>query len=176
MMGLEYDNAVYLESAQEARRELARERNRMAEQMGRLDGCLRLLAGAEGLLEDNRRLLAELEGLQQQLAEEKRQRAELEMKLAEMGKLSAGVAKKSSEEALLKALSAYVSRSKRKTSDKRAFAKSAVLEFANANGLALPDDLSAAIECLDDEQSEPKNVTVNGGVYNEIHDNREVRV
>ena len=158
------------------RRELTQEQERLCDRARQVDERMRLMDGMVELACEHRKLQEECESLQQQLAEEKRQRAELEMKLAEMGKLSAGVAKKSSEEALLKALSAYVSRSKRKTSDKRAFAKSAVLEFANANGLALPDDLSAAIECLDDEQSEPKNVTVNGGVYNEIHDNREVRV
>jgi len=108
------------------------------------------------------------------LDDEKQQRAELEMKLMEMGKLTTGMAKKASEDNLIKALRTYVNRSKRKTADKRAFAKSATLEIANANGLDLPEDLKAAIESLDDEQTEPKMVTVQGN-YNDVHDNGEVR-
>ena len=102
-------------------------------------------------------------------------RAELEMKLMEMSKLSTGMAKKASEDNLLKALRTYVNRSKRKTADKRAFAKSATLEIANANGLDLPEDLKAAIESLDDEQAEPKVVTVQGN-YNDVHDNNNVKL
>ena len=72
--------------------------------------------------------------------------------MAEMSKLSAGMAKKTSQDDLTKALRTYANRSKRKTPDKRAFAKTAILEIANANGLALPEDLAATIDCLDDEQ------------------------
>ena len=79
-----------------------------------------------------------------------------------MSKLSTGMAKKASEDNLLKALRTYVNRSKRKTADKRAFAKSATLEIANANGLIIPEDLAAAIDSLDDEQAEPKVVNVAG--------------
>ena len=68
-----------------------------------------------------------------------------------------------------------MNRSKRKTADKRAFAKSATLEIANANGLDLPEDLKAAIESLDDEQAEPKVVTVQGN-YNDVHDNNNVKL
>ena len=71
---------------------------------------------------------------------------------------------------MLKALRTYVNRSKRKTIDKRAFAKTATLEIANANGLLLPEDLAAMIESLDDELTDPKVVNVSGN-YNDIHDN-----
>lgn len=110
-----------------------------------------------------------------QLVDEKRQREELEMKLAELNKLSAGMAKKASEEAMLKVLRTYANTSKRKTVDKRTFAKTAILELANVNGLVLPDDLAATVESLDDEQPDPKVVNVNnGGQYNDIHDNTTV--
>ena len=165
----------YGEMAHDARRALERERERLMEQAEQLDGYLRVLDAIGEVLKKNGQLRDENADLQQQLDEERRQRAELEMKLMEMGKLSAGMAKKASEENVLKALRTYVSRSKRKTADKRAFAKSATLEIANANGLDLPEDLKAAIESLDDEQTEGKVVTVQGN-YNDIHDNNDVKL
>lgn len=93
----------------------------------------------------------------------------------ETRKLSDSVAKKSSEDGVVKALGTYVNRSKRKTSDKRAYIKNMILEFVSVNGLSLPEELSATIECLDDEQAEPRTVTVNGNYIN-IHENKEVKV
>lgn len=158
----------FREMAQDARRALEREREELMERAGQLDARLQVLERVDEVLAENRRLrekvenlsrlMDENEELRQQLDDEKRQRAELEMKLVEMSKLSAGMAKKASEDNLLKALRTYVSRSKRKTADKRAFAKSATLEIANANGLDLPEDLKTAIESLDDEQTEPKMI------------------
>lgn len=128
------------------------------------------------LRQEMTRLQDDNAALVQKLADEKRQREELEMKLAEMNKLSAGMAKKTSEEAMLKALRTYANTSKRKTIDKRIFAKTAILEMAIVNGLTLPPDLAATIDALDDEQAEPKtSVTVNaGGNYNDIHNNTTV--
>ena len=83
------------------------------------------------------------------------------------------MAKKASEDNQIKALRTYVNRSKRKTPDKRVFAKYAMLEIANANGLTLPEELAATIDSLDDEQPEPKVVNVAGN-YNDIHDNGKV--
>lgn len=117
----------------------------------------------------------DISALRQQLEDEKQRRAELEMKLAEMSKLTTGMAKKASEEAMLKALRTYANRSKRKTADKRAYAKTAILEIANVNSLVLPDDLAAIVESLDDDQTEPKVVNVSGN-YNDIHENGEVKV
>ncbi len=111
---------------------------------------------------DNERLQADNDSMRQQLSDEKQQRNKAEMQLNEMSKLSTDVAKKSSEENVLKALRKYVNRSKRKTADKRAFAKSATLEIANANGLDLPEDLKADIDALDDEQPDPKVMNVAG--------------
>jgi len=160
----------YAEMIQDMRRDFINKRDNLAEQMEQLNDYLRLLDNMDDLQTESIKQKEEIESLQQQLNEERKQKAELEMKMNEMSKLSAGVAKKSSEEDLLKALRTYVNRSKRKTADKRAFAKTATLEIANANGLDLPEDLKAAIESLDDEQAEPKVVNVTGN-YNDIHDN-----
>jgi len=167
---MEGDFIDYTEKAREARIGLVNELERLTEKMQQMNDYVRLLDSMDSLIAECRRLSDDNESLQQQLADEKKRNADLEMKLAEMGKLSTGVAMKASEEAMLKALRTYVNRSKRKTLDKRAFAKTATLEIANANGLMLPEDLATAIDSLDDEQTEPKTVTVNGN-YNDIHDN-----
>ena len=163
----------YKEMMHDAQRELEHEQERLSEKMDRVNGFMQTMAAMNEMLVKYGKALDEIEQLQQQLAEEKKQRAEMEMKMNEMSKLSAGVAKKSSEEDLLKALRTYVNRSKRKTTDKRVFAKTATLEIANANGLLLPEDLAALIDSLDDEQAEPKVVNVSGN-YNDIHDNGTV--
>ena len=165
----------YSEMMRDARRGLEREREELEEKAANLNNFLKMMEAADELLADRDRWQQEAEALREQLQDEKQQRAELEMKLMEMSKLSTGMAKKASEDNLLKALRTYVSRSKRKTADKRAFAKSATLEIANANGLDLPEDLKAAIESLDDEQTELKVVNVSGN-YNDVHDNGEVSV
>ena len=54
-----------------------------------------------------------------------------------------------------------------------ALAKEAALDMVLANKLTLPEDLAAAIESLDDDQSDPKVVNVSGN-YNDIHDNGTV--
>lgn len=165
----------YDEMAYDARRALERERESLMERAEQLDSYLRVLDEIDMVLKENSQLKEDYDDLMQQLNEERQQRAELEMKLMEMSKLSAGMAKKTSEENMLAALRTYVNRSKRKTADKRAFAKTATLEIANANGLDLPEELKAAIESLDDEQTEPKVVTVQGN-YNDIHDNGVAKV
>ena len=152
----------------DARRDLEMDLERRQEALENQQRMVMALQKVEEIASEN-------QSLQQQLAEEKQQRAELEMKLAEMSKLSADVAKKSSEDNLLKALRIYANRSKRKTADKRMFAKSAILEIANANNLILPEELAATVDSLDDEQSEPKIVNVSGN-YNDVHDNGEVKL
>ena len=164
----------YTEMAQDAKRELENERDKQIEKAEQMNNLMNVIDVLTEQLTDKNKLKEENETLQQQLAEERRQRLELEMKMKEMSKLSAGVAKKSSQEDVLKALRTYVNRSKRKTADKRAFAKTAILEIANANGLVLPEDLASMIDSLDDEQTETKVVNVSGN-YNDIHDNGEVK-
>ena len=128
------------EKAQNARRALEMEREKLMKQEEQLDARLQLLDNIDKVLEENKRLRETVEEHQQQLDEEKRQRSAVEMKLMEMNKLSAGMAKKASEDNLLKALRTYVNRSKRKTADKRAFAKSATLEIANVTNYKAPKD------------------------------------
>ena len=166
----------FMDWADGAQRELERRLERMREEEKEVDNYLMAIEVARELMSENKKQTAEIESLREQLQEEKRLRAEMEMKMAEMSKLSAGMAKKSSEEDLLKALRTYANRSKRKTADKRTFAKSAILEIANANALLLPEDLAATVDSLDDEQAEPKvvieraaDVIAEGGTKNVIN-------
>lgn len=166
----------YAEMAREARVELEHEREKLTDKLEQIDLFLQVMEHSDERDAAYKKLQEENEMLQQQLNEERKQKAELEMKMNEMSKLSAGVAKKSSEEDLLKALRTYVNRSKRKTIDKRAFAKTATLEIANANGLILPEDLAAMIDSLDDELTEPKTTVNVAGNYNDIHDNGGINI
>ena len=168
------------EMAQDARRALGRERERMMEEVQRVDELLGLLDTTDELLVEVDRLNdelagkdAELDNLHQQLQEEKERNQALEMKLSELSKLSAGVAKKSSQDELLKALRTFVNKSKHKRIDKRIAVKEMVLEMAMANSVTFPEDLAATIDSLDDEQPEAKVVNVAGN-YNDIHDNGHV--
>jgi DNA repair exonuclease SbcCD ATPase subunit len=164
-------------TAQDVRRALGRERERMMEEVERVEGFLRVVDATDELLAEVDRLNEELaakdeemDNLHQQLQEEKERNQALEMKLSELGKLSAGVAKKSSQDELLKALRTFVNKSKHKRIDKRIAVKEMVLEMAMANSLTFPEDLAATIDSLDDEQTETKVVNVAGN-YNDIHDN-----
>jgi uncharacterized protein YoxC len=161
------------EMAQDARRALGRERERMMEEVERVDELLGVLDTTEELLAEVDRLNdelagkdAELDNLHQQLQEEKERSQALEMKMAEMSKLSAGVAKKASQEELLKALRTFVNKSKHKRIDKRIAVKEMVLEMAMANSVFFPEDLAATIDSLDDEQPEAKVVNVAAGGIN----------
>ncbi len=162
------DRINYGELAYNIRREITKERENLLERVSQLGEY-------EGVLEVVEEMQKRIGDLKDEVEVLRRQKAELEMKLAEMSKLSAGMARKSSDEAVLKALQTYVNRSKRKTADKRAFAKTATLEIANLNALTLPEDLKETIESLDDEQTELKMITVNGN-YNDMHDNKVVEM
>ena len=132
-------------------------------------------------------VMAENEQLRQQVAEQEEKiekhvetvnlltekNAALEMKLSEMTKLSGDVAKKSSQEGLLKAVRTFVNKSKHKRIEKRMAVKEMLLELANANSIVFPEDLATTIDALDDEQSEAKVVNVTGN-YNDIHNNGSV--
>ena len=141
-----------------ARRALDREREKTMEQIELLNGVLRVMEAVDETMAENESMKTEIEGLRSQLQAEKEQRTKAEMQLSEMSKLSAGVAKKVSQEEVLKALRVFVNKSKRKKVEKRIAVKEMVLELANANGLVLPEDLAAAIDSLDDEQPEPRVV------------------
>lgn len=161
----------YMEMAQGARYGIEKESDRLTERLTQMEDYKKLLDGIDEVIADNKRQQEEIESLQLQLTEEKRQRAELEMKLTELNKLTAGVAKKASEEVLLKTIQTYVNKSKQKRPEKRVAAKEWALEMVLTNKLNVPEELAEAIEHLDDEQAEPKTVTVNGN-YIEAHDNK----
>ena len=192
---MEKTATYYKEMAQRVRYGIEKESNILIDRLAQMDEYKEMAECVEELLAEVQRLKGEnkeqsrkhgeeQEALRQQLAdrsqqwaEEKERRQEMEMKLAEMSKLSTVMAKKASDEAVLMALRTYANASKRKTMDKRAFAKTSILEIANANGLTLPKEFAATIESLDDEQVEPKVVNVgNGGHYNDIHDNKEIKL
>lgn len=177
-----------------ARRELTYEADRLKTKFEQISNYLRTLEVTDELIakiddlneklndkqtlidrqtEELKKMQTEYDNLHEQLHEEKEQRTKVEMQLKEMSQLSAGVAKKASQDELLKAIRVFVNKSKRKKIEKRIAVKEMVLEMANANGIVLPEDLAATIDALDDEQPDPKVVHV-AGSYNDIHDNTNV--
>ena len=162
-----------MDAAQDALRALDRERDEMRERLELMDGYTRTLEAVEELMTENEalneqveELRAEAEGLRQELKEK-------EVRLTELSKVTAGVAKKSSQDDVSKALRIYLNTSKRKTQGKREAAKTVILELITAAKLELPDELMEQLEHFDDELSEPKVVNV-AGSYNDIHDNGSV--
>ena len=163
----------YKEVMHDVRRALGGEKERLTERIEQLEGFMKmadmtdeLLSQIDDLNGENERLSVENERLRQEVREK-------DMKLSELSKLSVGVAKKSSQDEVLKALRTFVNKSKRKKYEKRVAIKEMVLEMANANSIVFPEDLSATLESLDDEPSESKVVNVAGN-YNDIHDNGSV--
>lgn len=165
----------YMEMAQNARYGIEKEGDRLQEKLARIEDYRKLLDGIDEVIAENKRQQEEIESLQQQLAEEKQQRMEMETKMNEMSKLSTGMAKKVSQDDFLKALRIYLNISKRKTIGKREAAKNVITDLMTSAKLELPDDIMELLEHLDDEQSEPKTVTVNGN-YVEAHDNGSVEL
>ena len=145
-------NLDYRELARDARRALDEERECLTEMARKVESYDRLLDAAKDLAAENEELRDQLQ--------------EMTTKLNEMSKLVAGVAKKSSEDDVIKFIRVFVNRSKQKTAKKRALIKEMVLEFTYANGIVLPDDLMATIYALDDEQEVPTIVNVNAGGIN----------
>lgn len=175
----------------EARRMLDDEIERLGKRQQKLSGYVKLLNVTEEVIAEYYALKEELERKQQetdelteqleqkdrviddlrrQLLEAKEQRLASETKLSELSKLSAGVAKKSSQDDMLKAMRSYLNTSKRKTLGKREAAKMVFTELFTSAKMELPEDITELLEHLDDEQSEPKVVNVTGS-YNDIHDN-----
>ncbi len=159
----------YKETMHDVRRALGSEKDRLTERIEQLEGVMKmtdmtdeLLAEIDDLNDENERLRTENERLRQEVQEK-------EMKLSELSKLSVGVAKKASHDELLKALSVFVNKSKRKKYEKRVAIKEMVLELANANSIVFPEDLSATLDSLDDEPSESKFV-----VHGDYVENKKV--
>ena len=150
--------------ASETRRGLQRDIEQMEETLEQQQRMVRALEMYETLAREN-------ESLREELEEERQQREELEMRIAELSKLSAGVAKKASQEELLKALRTYINISKRKTLSKRAAVKMMIMELASTVGLVFPDDLAETLDSLDDEQPDGTVINVAAGGVNVQHAN-----
>jgi len=97
-----------------ARRTLDREREKMMERVELIDGLAQAMQAVDEILTENKSLQTELESLRTQLQMEKDLRTKAEIQLGEMSKLSAGVAKKASQEEVMQALRVFVNKSKRK--------------------------------------------------------------
>jgi uncharacterized protein YukE len=137
-------NFNFNELARDARRALDEERECLTEMARKVESYGQLLDAAKELAVENEELKDQLQ--------------EITAKLNEMNKLVAGVAKKSSQDEVLKAIRTFVNKSKQKTAKKRTLIKEMVLEFTFANGIALPEELAATVSALDDEQEVPTEV------------------
>ncbi len=171
----DFNYTDYSEMMRDARRGLEREREELEEKVADLNNFLKMMEVTDEILAERDRVQQEVEALREQLQESNEREAKLEMQLKEMQKLSASVAGKASQDEVLKALSTFVKKSKQKRLEKRVAVKEMVLELANANSIVFPEDVATLLDALDDERPEPKVVNVSGN-YNDIHDNREIRV
>lgn len=180
MAEFEFDVIGYIQKLDDAWSELEQEKQEIKEKQEKLmqmtkpvENAMNVLRVAKDLSNEYVKSREENELLLQQLTDERRQRAEMETKLNEMSKLSAGVAKKTSQDDLVKALRIYLNISKRKTQGKREAAKTVIMEMLTSAKLELPDDIMEMLDHLDDEQPTAKVVNVQGD-YNDIHDNGTV--
>jgi chromosome segregation ATPase len=171
----DFNYTDYSEMMRDARRGLEREREQLEEKAADLNNVLKMMEVTDEIMAERDRWQQEAEALREQLQEAGEREARLEMQLKEMQKLSASVAGKASQDEVLKALSTFVKKSKQKRLEKRVAVKEMVLELANANSIVFPEDVATLLDALDDERPEPKVVNVSGN-YNDIHDNREIRV
>lgn len=159
------DTIEYSEIARDMRRVLEHEREKMVDKLQQVDEFLQLADQMDTLVskvkslqqeveEKNNKideLQQQLDEKDQQLDEQQQQLDEKNLQLTEFSKLSAGVAKKSSQEELLKALRTFINISKRKTLSKRITVKMVIMEFANSIGLSFPEEVSAVLDSLDDD-------------------------
>ena len=156
------------------RRNFEQQRDEYIDGVAQMEEYLEMLDLIDKLTKKNEELEEEIGSLQQQLADEKRQRTEMETKMNEMSKLSAGMAKKASQNDFEKALRIFLNTSKRKTMSKREAAKTVIMELLSSAKIEISDDVLELLDHLDDEQTEPKVVNVTGN-YNDVHDNGEVK-
>ena len=161
------------EMMHDVRRALEGEKEKLAERLVSLEGLMRMAEATDDLVSKMEALSAENERLGEEVDRLRHEVQEKEMKLSELSKLSVGVARKSSQDEVLRALRTYANISKRKTLSKRVAVKMMIMELATAINLSLPEDMIVTLEALDDELSEPKVVNVAGN-YNDIHDNGSV--
>ena len=161
----------------DARRLIGHKREQMEEEARMWTDFQQLTDAVEEFRRENEDLQQENTQLQNQLTEERSARAAVEMRLSELTKLTDGVAKKSSDEGLIKALRTFTNISKRKKLEKRMAVKEMIQELVLSCGVTLPQDLADNIQSLDDEQQEAPKLVVNvSGDYNDIHDNNKVDI
>ena len=151
-----------------ARRMLDREIEQMREELEQKTNLLRFM-------EVTGELLKKIDRLNSELLEERAQRQAAEVKLSELNKLSVGVARKSPQDDILKAMRGYLKISKRKNLAKREAAKMVFTELFTSAQVAFPEDIMESLSHLDDEQTEPRVVNVAGN-YNDVHDNDSVGI
>ena len=140
------------EASRDAQRALEQACDRYVDRIAEVKNYLKVIECIDELLAENERLKVDIESTREMYEEEKDVRMKLEMELNETKKLVAGVANKTSQDAMLKAISTFVNRSKQKKLEKRTMVKNMVMEMAMANGLTLPADLAQTIDALDDEK------------------------
>ena len=167
------DKTDFEEQLRDARREVERERELLMEKMEAQENYLNLLETCDEYAKENDALIEENEQLNEEVENLRQQLHEKETRLSELQKLSAGVAKKSSQEVVEKAMRIYLNTSKRKTLSKREAAKTVLLELVTSAKLELPEDLMDQLNHFDDENPEPKividkagDVIADGGVKN----------
>jgi Fe-S cluster assembly scaffold protein SufB len=167
------DKTDFEEQLRDARREVERERELLMEKMEAQENYLNLLETCAEYAKENDALIEENEQLKEEVKNLRQQLHEKETRLSELQKLSAGVAKKSSQEVVEKAMRIYLNTSKRKTLSKREAAKTVLLELVTSAKLELPEDLMDQLNHFDDENPEPQivigkagDVIADGGVKN----------
>ena len=178
----------------DVRNELERDLEQVREKHEQISNYLRVLDAVDEMVTEHKNLKRQLDDkqdeidnlkdeidkvqsdndvLRQQLLDEKERRLSSQTKLSELSKLTAGVAKKSSQDELIKAMRSYLNISRRKTQGKREAAKMVFMEMFTSAKLELPDDIMESLDHLDDDQDDPKVVNVTGN-YNDVHDNGRV--
>lgn len=178
----------------DVRNELERDLEQVREKHEQISNYLRVLDAVDEMVTEHKSLKRQLDdkqdeidnlkdeidkvqsdndALRQQLLDEKERRLSSQTKLSELSKLSAGVAKKSSQDELIKAMRSYLNISRRKTQGKREAAKMVFMEMFTSAKLELPDDIMESLDHLDDDQDDLKVVNVTGN-YNDVHDNGRV--
>ena len=164
----------------DARRLIGHKREQMEEEARMWKDFQQLTEAVEEFRRENDDLNEELAQLQFQYMAERDARAAAEMRLSELTKLADGVAKKSSDEGLIKALRNFTNISKRKKLEKRMAVKEMIQELVLSCGVVLPQDLADSIQSLDDEQQEAPRVVVNNPTFNgamyDISNNKEVKL
>lgn len=162
------------------KRALEERKDKLTDEVESLNGILKmaelldeLLSRVEELEEENKTLQQENEKQQETINNQheeieklRTENKEKDIQIAELSKLSVGVAKKSSQDDLQKAITKYMNVSKRKTISKRITVKTIIMELCNAVGFVMPKEMAETWAALDDEQPDPKTVVQGDFVVN----------